>query len=108
MGQTPFPPAFRGIRMSRTEPTRRSIGILRHVALFALVGAFSAASAFAQPIDLFRDRGDGLPGLGATKAGLKIDAALTAERPEPGAAATLAITVTIPEGFHLYSMDPGY
>jgi thiol:disulfide interchange protein len=91
--------------MPRTEPTRPSPGPFRLLLAALLVCA--AAPAFAQ-LDLFGGKDSGLPGGAAPQKGLKVETTLTADRPEPGATATLSIAVTIPEGFHLYSMDPGY
>lgn len=99
--------------MSPTEPTRRSSGVLRRsiAAVLLLVPALLVGSAPAagQGIDLFGGKDGGTLGAAApTKAGLKLETSLTTDRFEAGATAMLAITVTIPNGFHLYSMDPGY
>lgn len=83
---------------------RRSTGLLRRPYLLAILLALAAIPVAGQDFNLFGDK----LGVAKTKAGLEVRATLTADRLEAGATGTLAVTATIPKGYHLYSMDPGY
>lgn len=93
--------------MSPPVPTRLSIGSLWILSVVVL--ALTAGTAFGQVGFPGKEgSGPGLGGAGRPNTKLAVETTLEADRLERGAIATLSVSVAVPEGFHIYSMNPGY
>ena len=89
--------------MRPSEPTPRSSrGLARPALALALLAV--TGPAFAQSVDLLGDA----KSLRSKPQPLRVEATLTADRTDAGATAVLSVSATPPDGFYLYSTDPGF
>ena len=85
--------------------------LLRALTLTSIFLCTATASAQdGLPLDLFNQGSNGIDGVDGfgEVASLQVTTTLTAEKAEIGATAVLAVQVVLPDGYYIYSTDPGF
>jgi len=96
------------MRTQLPVPKRLLVGVVTLIPAILVGVAIPADAQGLNVFDKLNQRGAGLGLEDETSRGLQLETTLTAERLEAGAVATLTVKAIIPQGFHLYSMDPEY